>query len=225
VTFMNIRARARVFGALAAALALTSLGAQAQQYHGGGGPARPGMHFDARYGSNHYYAPRGAYYGSVPGHPYFVGGRYYYSSGVWYAPRGPGFVVIAPPVGVFVPVLPAYYTTLWVGGVPYYYANDTYYMWNAQQNGYAVVDPPSDPTLATTEAPPSDDLFIYPQNNQSAEQQSTDKYECHKWANSQTGYDPTQANGGVAPDQAADKRADYQRAIRACLEGRNYSVR
>jgi hypothetical protein len=225
---MNISSRARTFGALAALLALTSIGVQAQQYRGGppGGGPRGGMHFDARYGSNHYYATRGAYYGAVPGRPYVVGGgRYWYSGGVWYAPRGPGFVVIGPPVGVFIPVLPPYYTTLWVGGVPYYYANDTYYMWNTGQNGYEVVDPPSDPTLATTQAPPSEDLFIYPQNGQSAEQQSTDKYECHKWANTQTGYDPTQANGGVAPDQAADKRADYQRAMRACLEGRNYSVR
>jgi hypothetical protein len=219
---MNSSSRIAILGACAAVLALGSLATSAQEYRGG---PRPGMHFDGRYGSNRYYAPRGAYFGAVPGRPVFVGGRYWYSGGVWYAPRGPGFVVIAPPMGVFVPVLPPFYTTLWVGGVPYYYANDTYYMWNAGQNGYEVVTPPSDPTMATTQAPPNDDLFIYPQNGQSAEQQSTDKFECHKWANSQTGYDPTQANGGVAPEQSADKRAEYQRAMRACLEGRNYSVR
>jgi hypothetical protein len=211
--------------ALIVALALTAIGAQAQEYRGG--PPRGAAHFDARYGSNHYYSTRGAYVGAVPGRPYVLGGgRYYYSGGVWYAPRGPGFVVIGPPIGVFVPILPPYYTTLWVGGVPYYYANDTYYMWNAPQNGYEVVQPPSDPTMATTQPPASDDLFIYPQNGQSAEQQSTDKYECHQWAKTQTGYDPTQANGGLPQDQPADdKRAEYQRAMRACLEGRNYSVR
>ena len=34
-----------------------------------------------------------------------------------------------------------------------------------------------------------------------------------------------QSAGGVSPDQVAAKRVDYQRATRACLEGRGYSVR
>ncbi len=64
---------------------------------------------------------------------------------VWYAPRGSSFVVVAAPVGMFVPVLPPFYTTLWIGGLPYYYANDTYYVWRDAQDGYEVVDPPNDP--------------------------------------------------------------------------------
>ena len=28
-----------------------------------------------------------------------------------------------------VQVLPPFYTTVWFGGLPYYYANDTYYAW------------------------------------------------------------------------------------------------
>jgi hypothetical protein len=215
----------RVLGATAVALSL-AMSAQAQQWGHGGPPRGGAQHFDGRYANNHYYAARGAYFGAVPGRGYMVpGGRYWYSGGVWYAPRGPGFVVIGAPVGVFVPILPPYYTTLWVGGMPYYYANDTYYTWDSGQNGYVVVNPPQGADAASTTPPPSDDLFIYPQQGQSDEQQSNDKYECHKWANSQTGYDPTQANGGVAPDDAAGKRADYQRAMRACLEGRGYSVR
>ena len=51
--------------------------------------------------------------------------------------------------------------------------------------------------------PPSDDLFIYPQNGQSSEQQASDKYECHQWAVGQTGFDPTQAGGGLPPSVAA----------------------
>jgi hypothetical protein len=207
-------------GALAA-LMLVAASAEAQMPRG--------QHYDSRYSHNHYYANRGAYFGAVPGRPYaLAGGRYYYSGGVWYGRRGPGFVVIGPPLGVFVPVLPPYYTTVWVGGVPYYYANETYYTWDPAQNGYETVAPPDaapDAAPATTQPPPSDDVYIYPQNGQSAEQQSNDKYECHKWANSQTGYDPTQSSGGVSPDEAADKRAGYQRAMRACLEGRGYSVR
>ena len=69
------------------------------------------------------------------------GGPYYYSSGVWYRPARPELRGGGRPVGVYVPILPAYYTTLWVSGVPYYYANDTYYTWNPAQNGYEVVAP------------------------------------------------------------------------------------
>ena len=142
--------------------------------------------------------------------------------GVW----RPRFVVVPAPVGVFVPVLPAYYTTIWYGGAPYYYANDTYYAWSPSQNSYEVVDPPADvEQQATTQPPPSDELFVYPQRGQSDEQQSTDKYECHKWASGQSGFDPTQSGGGVAPDQSANLSSDYQRALKTCLEGRGYSVR
>jgi hypothetical protein len=34
------------------------------------------------------------------------------------------------------------------------------------------------------------DVFIYPAQDQSAEQQDKDKYECYNWAKSNTGYDP-----------------------------------
>jgi hypothetical protein len=203
-------------------LALAALGAQAQQWHGGGPPS----HYDGHYMHNHYYAARGGFVAAVPGTPYPVaGGRYYFSGGVWYAPRPGGFVVIGAPVGFYVPVLPPFYTTLWIGGIPYYYANDTYYTWNVGQNGYEVVDPPAGADTASAQPPVNDELFIYPQNGQTADQQANDKYECHKWAFSQTGYDPTQTAGGVSADAASGKRDDYQRAMRACLEGRGYSVR
>ena len=102
----------------------------------------------ARYGHDHYYPPRGMVVRRLPGRAVAVyrgGVRYWYSGGVWYAPRGPRFVVVGAPVGVFVPVLPPYYTTMWFGGAPYYYANDTYYAWRADQNGYEVVDPMAEP--------------------------------------------------------------------------------
>ena len=59
----------------------------------------------------------------------------------------------------------------------------------------------------------------------SREQQASDQYDCHKWSSSQTGFDPTQAGGGVSPDQLGARRADYQRAMIACLQGRGYSAR
>ena len=224
----RVFAGACVAAIVALALALTATAVRADERHGG---ARA-EHFDARHGHNHYYPDHGGFAREVPGRPFIVnhpGGRFYYSGGVWYAPRGPSFVVVTAPIGVFVPVLPQFYNTVWVGGLPYYYANDTYYVWRDGESGYEVVEPPNDQAVSTepppSAAPPGEDLYIYPQNAQPADQQANDKYECHKWASTQTGFDPTQPAGGVPPEQAALKRTDYQRAMRACLEGRGYSVR
>lgn len=52
--------------------------------------------------------------------------------------------MVQPPAGVVVSVLPPYYTTVWLGGVPYYYADDIYYRWDPIVNGYEVVEPPPD---------------------------------------------------------------------------------
>jgi|HubBroStandDraft_1064217.scaffolds.fasta_scaffold123402_1 hypothetical protein len=227
-TFVRVAACAALIAA--GMLALSSAQAQDRNFRPGG---RAPEHMDPRFAHNRYYPNRGAYIGALPGRPFIVdrpGGRFFYSGGVWYAPYGPRFVVVAAPIGVFVPVLPAFYTTVWFGGMPYYYANDTYYTWDAGQNGYVTVDPPGADQSASS-APPQppppqgDDLYIYPQQGQSAEQQANDKYECHKWSSSQAGFDPTQPSGGVPPDQLDSKRADYQRAMRACLEGRGYSAR
>jgi hypothetical protein len=231
-------------GVWVAGLMLVAFGAQAQapeHGHGYGAPApqvHSSQHYDARYSHNYYYPVHGAYVTTLPHSPVVItrpGGNYYYAGGVWYRPYGASFVVVGAPIGVFVPVLPTYYTTLWVSGTPYYYANDTYYTWSPDQGGYQVVDPPSpvgyppaDPASAAPPTPttPTDDLYAYPQAGQSAEQQSKDKYECHKWATSQSGFDPTQSGGGaVPPDQAGSARDSYQRAMSACLEGRGYSVR
>jgi hypothetical protein len=123
------------------------------------------------------------------------------------------------------PWLPPYFTTVWWNGIPYYYANDTYYVWDDAQQAYKVVAPPEGvEDTGTTQAPASNQFFVYPKNGQSAEQQEKDRYECHRWAVDQTGFDLTIANGGVTPDQAVEKRNDYFRAEVSCLEGRGYSV-
>jgi hypothetical protein len=77
----------------------------------------------------------------------------------------------------------------------------------------------------TVQAPASNELFIYPKNGQSAEQQSQDRYDCHRWAVDNSGFDPTRQDGGVAPEQAVAKRNEYYRAQVACLEGRGYTVK
>ena len=216
------------------ALAMGAAYADPHDFHHGGGPGpRPGWdHVDARFGHNHYYPERGVYFHDLPRDRIIVNGprsRYWYSGGAWYSYGPRGYVVIGAPVGLFVPVLPPYYTTVWVGGMPYYYANDSYYVWRESSGQYEVVAPP-DENAATTDAPPpppseNGDVFIYPKNGQSDEQQSRDKYECHKWAQGESGFDPTQPSGGVSPDQTSSKRAAYQRAMGACLEGRGYSVK
>jgi hypothetical protein len=184
---------------------------------------------DDRYHHGHFYVPRGVVVHELPAgyHPYwFNGSRLYFAGGVWYSPAAEGFVVVRPPAGLLVASLPAYSTTVWIGGTPYYYANDVYYRWAPAKGGYEVVDAPSgadQPTSAPAMA--SEDLFLYPKNGQTAEQQSVDRYECHSWSKSQTGFDPTQINGAVAPTQTAEKRAAYQRAMTACLEARGYSVK
>jgi Family of unknown function (DUF6515) len=194
---------------------------------------RPGWdRMDGRFGHNRYYPSRGVWVRDLPRERYIVSGprgRYWYSGGVWYSYGPRGYVVVGAPAGVFVPALPPYYTTVWVAGVPYYYANDSYYVWRDSDQQYEVVDPP-DTSGASTEPPPpppspNDDIFIYPKNGQAEQDQSRDKYECHKWAQNQSGFDPTQPNGGVTSGDASSKRAAYQRAIGACLEGRGYSVK
>jgi len=206
--------------------------------HGGNAFPSRNMHYDVRYNHNHYY-PRPGY--AVPALPRgyyearFRGNPYYFNRGVWYRPYGGRFVVSVAPVGLFVPVLPPYYSTLWVGGTPYYYADDTYYAWRPQERGYVVVDPP-DESQVTQQGPAqsggpssapssSDEFFMYPKNGQNQQQQDKDRYECHRWASDQTGFDPTQAGGSVSESQSAQKSSDYGRAFTACLEARGYSVK
>jgi hypothetical protein len=237
---------------LVAALGLLALASGAASFAGGeeehgrgeargGRPefARPaegrgvprGQVFDNRYNHGHYYPARGSVVRELPGgyRPFFYhGNRYFFAGGVWYAPGPYGFVVAAPPVGLFINVLPPFYSTVWYGGVPYYYADDVYYRAAPDMSGYTVVDPPpgaDQPPGAPPSATPAEDFYIYPRNGQSQEQQAADRYECHSWASSQTGFDPTAPAGGAPPDQADAKREQYRRAMTACLEARNYSVK
>lgn len=67
------------------------------------------------------------------------------------------------------------------------------------------------------------ELHVDPKNGQSQEQQWHDRYECHRWAKSQSGFDPTQQAAGASENAAG---ADgYRRSMTACLESRGYAVR
>jgi hypothetical protein len=91
------------------------------------------------------------------------------------------------------------------------------------------------------------ELYIYPNKGQSSEQQSRDRYDCHRWAVQQTGVDPTSIGAGTGgliggmrqrqqaqsqqqaqANQAAQQQsasAGYDRALSACLSGRGYTVK
>jgi hypothetical protein len=68
---------------------------------------------------------------------------------------------------------------------------------------------------------PTDQIYIYPGNGQSLEQQARDEYECHEWASQQSGYDPSQ----LAAALAQGNPAVYRQSMIACLEARGYGAR
>ncbi len=125
-------------------------------------------------------------------------------------------MVVLPPMGITVPILPPAYATLWIAGAPYYYANDyangVYYA-AAPGQGYVVVAPPQgvdavQPVLAPKPLPQP---IVYPRNGQSAAQTESDQQECNRWATSQAG---AMADASV-----------FQRAVSACLDGRGDTLR
>jgi hypothetical protein len=55
--------------------------------------------------------------------------------------------------------------------------------------------PPPAPDAVVAQAPqppPNPQIFVYPNNGQSADQLDRDRYECNSWAVKQTGFDPSQ---------------------------------
>lgn len=164
------------------------------------------------------------YVNTLPGgyRQYNWNGRPYYNyGGSWYRPYGNRYVVVGAPYGLFVSFLPSYYSSFWFGGTRYFYADDTYYLYEPEQHGYVVTRSPyaSERDDEESSMPVDDDLYIYPSKGQSEQQQADDKYDCHRWAAKETGYDPIDSNSDT------DQRAGYLRAMTACLTGRGYSVK
>jgi hypothetical protein len=209
-------------------------GGHAAGGHVGGGAHFAGTaHFAAGhaygggYAGGHGYQVGHAGYspGGFSGHGYSTGA--YWRGGYWHGgfwPRayyGAGF-------SWFLPILPLAYATYWYSGIPYYYANDVYYTYDQGYQGYVATDPPpasdSGDSSGSAAAVPNNSgapdpaqgiagqVFMYPKNGQSSEQQATDKAECQQWAAQQAG-------------QVAQNGSDYQRAMTACVEGRGYSAR
>jgi len=224
--------------AVMAALALGAGNASAQHaggghvgggggFHGGVVRGSPGGYHGGGYGYHGGYGYRGGWGGPR----YYGGWRGYY--GGWHGGWGWGWGWGCCGVGLgwWLPVLPLGYATYYWGGIPYYYVDNSYYVWDSSANQYQAVDPPTGltttPSASAAAAAPGSwtDLFAYPKGGQSVEQQTKDRDECHQWAVGQTGFDPAKPNGNGDPKDAAAKREGYLRAEGACLEARNYSVK
>jgi hypothetical protein len=148
-----------------------------------------------------------------------IGGlSYYYLEGVFYRPWGGAYVSVAAPIGAYLSFLPPDCSVVWVDGARYYYGNGAYYVWDAPGTGYVVVPPPTEVGEAPAEAGVPT-VYIYPKAGQSVALQEQDRQECEEWATSQTGFDPRDET------REAAKQADYLRAMTACLEGRDYTVK
>ncbi|WP_455202533.1 DUF6515 family protein [Kaarinaea lacus] len=148
------------------------------------------------------------------------GFTYFYLGGVFYQSFGTGYIVVGAPIGVLVPSLPVGFIEFSIGPSSYYYVNDTYYVWDIPRQSYLVVEKPVGADVAIEEAT-TGRLFAYPKKDQSEEQQAKDRYECHRWAVHESGIDPTLEDAELSTVE----KLDYQRALGACLEGRDYAVK
>jgi len=126
----------------------------------------------------------------------------------------------APRVGARVHYLPAGYVSFRIGRSRYYGVGGTFYLWDPPRREYVVVEKPlgAEEAMAAPGAQ-REDLFIYPSEGQDEDTREWDRYACHEWAVAET----AQGLGRATPGTPA--RADYLRAVGACLEGRGYAVK
>jgi hypothetical protein len=118
--------RIRLRATFALLTALTASGAAAARGHEG-------------------FAHRGYIATALPQHGYPIDhdrNHYWYGGDQWYRREGFDWMMVPGPLGAFVPVLPPYYVTLYVKGIPYYCADDTCYAQTADHE-FVVVAPPS----------------------------------------------------------------------------------
>lgn len=92
-----------------------------------------------------------------------VGGSRYYYDGAYYTPARNGYILVAPPVGAIIPMLPPYFEPVVINGIVYYTDGGVYYI--STRYGYQVVQAPlvqriADPVIVTRTVP----LAPEPQN-------------------------------------------------------------
>ena len=149
----------------------------------------------------------------------YRGLNYFYNNGAYYRYDGFGLTLVSNHIGFFIYNLPFGYRPLWVGGYPYYYVHNRYYIRDRIREVYVQVDDPYQSRSwdeDDNDTPAYHELIVYPKLGQTEDQMKQDQYECYLWAVDQTGIDPSLA-------KPRDNQ-EYQRAKSACLEGRGYVV-
>ncbi|MEO8315838.1 MAG: DUF6515 family protein [Pseudomonadota bacterium] len=149
---------------------------------------------------------------------YWNNTRYYNFDGGWYSPYGNSYISVGAPYGMFVSSLPGYSSSFYYGDVRYYRNDDTYYTYDRSRGGYLVAPSPYSDEEEDSDAV-DEDLYVYPAQGQSEQLQADDRYACHRWGVKESGYDP------IDDDYDRDRRANYLRAMTACLSGRGYTVK
>lgn len=151
-------------------------------------------------------------------HTVYLGTPYWFYQGAWYSRSGSAYVVVRPPVGLYLSTLPYYHRVVYWGPTVYYVLDGVYYA-PVASGGYQVVEPPQ----AAGER--FDHPIAYPARNQSAQQQADDQFQCHEWAVSLSHFDPSVLGTGQPMNDSPTLRDNYRRAWSACMEGRGYTVR
>ncbi len=144
---------------------------------------------------------------------WYGGSPYYYADDVYYVSNpGRGYRVVAPPNSALI-------TETFISDEP----GPTPVVAAPPATGsptptYVQQSAPSQPS-AQAPNPAQTQLYAYPKNGQTATQSTFDRIECERWGSGQTGYAPGQSV------ENAQRKADYSRAVSACLEGRGYTVK
>jgi hypothetical protein len=150
---------------------------------------------------------------------------YYYGTFYDYDAANAEYVVVPAPVGAIVPAIPTGYTTVYLHGSKHYVVGGVYYrpVYRGNALMYEVV-PPADSSAMDSLGLVPEYLYAYPNAGQSPEEQARDRQECHDWAVEETGFDP---EAPPDPTQSAERQQlleEYNRAFRACMEARDYTV-
>ena len=141
---------------------------------------------------------------------------------------------IPPPRGLIIPLMIfAPHGRLFLGPPPIFFDGGFYYHGSSSIDTAPYYEPPP---VVVQEQPPEyptssvssslvERFFVYPRKGQSEEQQAKDRYECHIWAVGQIGWDPNQPTSVLPEDQMNQRSSDYKRAMGACLDAHDYTVK
>lgn len=179
-------------------------------------------HIDRRHGHDHVYPDRGAVIRDLPRgttEVNYAGISYQFVGGVWYQRQGPAYIVVAPPIGLIVPQLPAFATSFQSDGKNYLYANDVFYRPRPDLGGYEVVNDPQDTVPEQSQAPPGESPPPPPASRRpnrvreaSAASEPPDEVQAPARANP-TGVAIQPRKGQSADQQALDRYECYRFAV------------